>query len=303
MVSSSVRRSVVAGLAFAFVLALPIPASRAQQAGCDALFPGREWTGTAAAGPVVVYGADMRIEELDRFTAEIDQFVALIQPEIGHLDGVSVCLFGGTVPLDPTAYVPLGQRVHALALTGEQVVVVEALDARLVQRAAGFGLAYLALWNLGAGPYPEPLAYAVGQWYVSRVEDKVELHHEVMSRVAFFQGTLGTDWTADVQSPTYAWNPQFQESPIGDLIDYAVEARGIETIVDPASVDWPALEARWAVDIEQELLGRSSPTTGWIFGLAFFLGMITLAVAMALIARRNKRIRHGPKRTDLEVVG
>ena len=82
-----------------------------------------------------------------------------------------------------------------------------------------------------------------------------------------------------------------------------MRTEGLGAITDPKSVDWDEVEAAWVADIELELLGRSGPTTGWIFGFAFFLGMITLAVVMGLVARRNKRIRRGPRRVDTPVVG
>jgi hypothetical protein len=175
---------------------------------------------------------------------------------------------------------------------------VGGLQAIRFDESHAFGLAYATLWGLaqqqGLEGYPEPLATVIGQWYMSRAAGKLDLHHSQMRGGAFFrdpggEGVDSTDWTAAQQPPVYVWNPQFQESPIGDLVAFAVETQGPEVLLDTDGARWSEIEQKWQAALREEALQGAGSGNAWVIGLAVIVGFVGLAILLALLNRRSRR--------------
>jgi hypothetical protein len=202
------------------------------------------------------------------------------------------------VTVDPTGIVPSGQRVHSAAFGPESVVAVRAAELQRVQPAIAYGLAYAALWEAaeigGLAGYPQPLADAVGQWYMARATGSLERHHAVMLRANFLQDPSGTrppvDWTVGgPQTPVFSWNPEFAESPVGDMIEFAVAKNGSEVLLDPTAATWAAVETEYKAQLHDELFGDVGGSFGWPWGLAIVVIVLVLALVLSGYEWRRKR--------------
>lgn len=265
---------------------------------CAAHFPDQEWVAVGETELLTVATAGLPEGQALRFADEATATVRDLGDDLGPFSQLHLCLYGGDVRLDPGGILSPGQRVHSVAFSETGTVYVGVIEAAFFDEAHAFGLAYAALWQvageLGLAGYPEPLATTIGQWYLSRSAGKLDLHHSQMRSGAFFadpsgRGVAATDWTSDAQPPIYAWNPQFQESPVADLVDYGVGTAGTAALRDPTNATWQPIEQAWQSALRDEALQGSSSGSDWLIGLAIIVGMVGLAGLLAWLTRRSKR--------------
>jgi len=221
-----------------------------------------------------------------------------LSDDLGVTRRTALCLLGVDVEIDSSEFVPFGQQLHAAAFGSEAVVVVNALDLKRVQPAIAYGLAYTALWETAASldlpGYPQPLADAVSQWYMARATNSLEAHHATMLRANFLQDPSGTqppaDWTASgPQPPVFVWNPQFIESPVGDMVEFAVTADGSDVLLDPTAETWAVIETEYKANLSDELFGDIGGSFGWPWGLTLVAVILLLAAGLSGFEWRRKK--------------
>ncbi len=290
-------------------MAAGLVSAAAAFADCGAQFPEEEWVLVGETDLLTVSSAGLSDAAGLRFADEAGATARLLEADFGTLPPLELCVFGPDVRLDPEGLAPRGQQLHAVVFAEEGTIYVGGLQASLFDEAHSFGLAYATLWGLarrhGLDSYPEPLATVIGQWYMSRVAGKVDLHHSQMRSGAFFRDPSGggvetTDWTADRQPPIYVWNPQFQESPVGDLIGFAVETHGPEVLLDTDSARWSEIEQEWQAALREEALQGSGSGNAWLIGLAVVVGFVSLAILLAWLNRRSRRKIKEKMRTEAQ---
>ncbi|MCP3974096.1 MAG: hypothetical protein GY720_06340 [bacterium] len=289
--------------ALAVVLVYPATAASAQDvSACAEKFPEQDWEHVIDQDGIATYQAALTQEIGERFAETARKTAALIRNDIGQFPDMTLCVFGGATTLDAEGLLPPGQRLHAATFAGDAVVVVDSQQTRLVDDAIVFGMAHVGLWHLAAANgtvgYPEPLAGAIQQWYVSRVSEKLDQHHSVMRVANFFNDPDGnappTDWFVSAQVPIVAWNPEYQESPIGDFVDDAVARNGIGLLQTPDSADWTAAELTWRAALREELLQGADESNEWIGGALLAAGAVLGAFGLALWTRRQNRRKQEP---------
>lgn len=281
--------------------AFPGVATAAESSGCSARFPATEWIESAAVGPATLWIADIEDGVAARYADQVAGINAILESDHGALDPIDVCIFGSDVTLDATGLLPENQRLHAVVFPQDDTVVVGATLPQFLEEAVAFGLAYTALWQVGddlaADGYPEPLATTVGQWYMARVKDRLDQHRSAMRTGLFLSDPEGKaeggDWTGEVQSTAYVWNPQFMESPIGDMVEFAVATRGVEVLRDVSTETWADVESEYRFALRQELVGDGSGSS-WMWGAGIVIGALILAGSAAWFAHRDRRTRLRP---------
>jgi hypothetical protein len=280
------------------LLAAPFGPASAADPPCDAHFPGQEWETVGETEFLTVATAGVPEGQALRFADEAAATARTLHDDLGAIPQLHLCVYGSDVRLDPTSILPEGQRVHSVVFNEDATVYVGVLQAAFFDEAHAFGLAYAALWQvadeLDLDGYPEPLATTIGQWYLARAAGKTELHHSQMRSGAFFadpsgRGVDATDWTAEAQPQIYPWNAQFQESPVADLVDYAVATAGPGVLRNPTNARWQAIERSWQEALRDEALQGTSSGSDWVIGLAIVIGMVGLAGLLAWLTRRSKR--------------
>lgn len=280
-------------LVVSFVLALPSSPAVAA-AGCAGLFPEVTFGKSQEAGPVLVFGTEFDQPLFDRFVADIETAAIAVHNDLGGLAGVEVCLFPETVEMDPTGLVPEGQQLHAVAFHETKVVALGARQFSSVKRAAAFGLASMALWNIKDGPHAEPLSTTIAQWYSARVQGREATNHNSM----LFSNLVSRneEWPLAVgsQMATRAWNPQFQDSAASDLIAYAVATRGPEVMADTSALTWRQIGTEWTAALRTELR-PDGPGTTHLWGAAIFFGIILLAILTAFIRWKANHVKRRPE--------
>ncbi len=280
---------------FAVGIAVAAPA----HAGCGDRYPDVEWRSTGQTDLLVVSATPSVGDGLGlRLADEAGAMARVLEEDFGSVPPLSLCVFGTEDGLDATGLVPEGQLLHAAVFNEDGTVYVNTLDSRLFAETNAFGLAYAVLWDVaarqGAAGYPEPLATVIGQWYLARAAGKLELHHSQMRGGAFFrdpsgQGIEATDWAWAAQPPVYSWNPQFQESPLSDMVQWAVDQHGVEVLSDPDPQRWAEIEKAWQDALRAEALQGASGGNDWLIGLTIFFGFIGLAGLVAWLNKRSKR--------------
>ncbi len=267
------------------------------RAACDDHFADHEWERIGETELLTVSAIGLGEDQALRYSNEANAAMLLLEDDFGPLPALDLCIFGPDVRLDPTDLAPPGQLLHAAVFNESGTIYISALQPRFFIGNQAFALAYAAMWNVameeGQTGYPEPLATTVGQWYLARVTDKLELHHSQMRGGAFFRDPSGEGidalaWAADRQPAIYVWNPQFQESPLSDFIAYAVATHGPDVLRDLDGERWADIEASWAAALRDEALGGSSSGNAWMVGLAIVIGSVALAIAVAWLARRGR---------------
>ncbi|NNF64263.1 MAG: hypothetical protein HKN07_08370 [Acidimicrobiia bacterium] len=280
-------------LALALVLALPSDPAVAAE-GCAGLFPDVSFSMSKSAGPVMVYGTKFDQPLFDRFVADVEASSVAVHDDLGGLVGVEVCLFPGNVEMDPTGLVPEGQQLHAVAFHEANVIALGARQFASVKRAAAFGLASMALWNINDGPHAEPLSTTIAQWYSARVQGRELTNHNSM----LFSNLVSRneEWPLAVasQTATRAWNPQFQDSAASDLIAYAVATRGPEVMAETSDLTWREIGTEWSEALRTELR-PDGPGTTHLWGAAIFFGIILLAIVTAFIRWKAKHVKRRPE--------
>lgn len=292
------RRTALSLVLGVVLLTTPVGRASAADAWCDVHFPHEDWQPVGETEFLTVATAGLPEGQALRFADEASATARMLHDDLGPFPQLHLCVYGPDVRLAPTGILPEGQRVHSVVFNDDATVYIGVLEASFFDEAHAFGLAYAALWQvateLGLDGYPEPLATTIGQWYLSRVAGKTELHHSQMRSGAFFadpsgKGVAATDWTSEAQPAIYPWNPQFQESPVADLVDYAVRTAGPEVLRNPTNARWQAVETSWQEALRDEALQGRSSGNDWVIGLAIVVGMVGLAGLLAWLTRRSKR--------------
>ena len=104
-----------------------------------------------------------------------------------------------------------------------------------------------------------------------------------------FTVTTEADTTPDPTPDPFTFDPQFVGSPMGDLISFAVESRGIDILRDPVQQTWAEIEIEWRVAMKVELLSGREGSWGAEWGAAIIVFFVLLAILLALLKRRQKR--------------
>ncbi len=290
--------SALVALALAVALASDeTPARAAEGDGCTAEFPFLSWDAIGQTGGVELYGASIPGGQYGRFTEDVSEVLALFEGELAAPVGLDVCMVGPGESLAPAGLKNEFQPVQAAALGPEQILVVDTSALKNADAGIAFGMAHLALWrvaeDLGLAGYPEPLASAIAHWYTSQLRGREDLHHAQIRVSLFFsdpEGTAGSsDWIAGSQEPLLLWNPEFTDSPIGDLVGFGVATRGGEVMGRPDRALWNAIEQEWRQSLRDELLEGATGETLWRIGLAIVIGVVALAIVLAWQARIVKR--------------
>jgi hypothetical protein len=238
----------------------------------------------------------------DRFAADVQEIARQIQSEISGLDGTAVCLATPEVGLDAGDLVARGQRLHAVAFGAERMFAISAVEIRMVEDAIAFGLPHIALHQVGkelglAAGYPQPLASTIAHWYLARVNGNAERYHTELVVALFLDdpnpqertAADATRWVDGAAVDPFLFDPQFVVSPMGDFIEYAVNARGVDVLRDPTQETWGALENEWRIAMRDELLEGRRGSWGAEWGVAIVVGVLLLAVALAWQNHRRKK--------------
>jgi len=293
-----VRRTSVVAAVLAATSLLVTAQAGAADTWCQVHFPDVSWEMAGETELLTVATAGMAEAQGLRYAEEASATVRMLEADLGSFAQLHLCVAGRQVAIESAGILPPGQSLHAVAFTEDGTVFIGPHEALFFDEASAFGLAYAALSQVAAAAgdtgYPEPLATTIGQWYLSRVAGKEELHHSQMRSGAFFtdpegQGVAATDWTSETQPPVYPWNPQFQESPAADLIGFAVAREGTAVLRNPSNEQWRALEVAWQAALRNEALQGSGSGNEWMVGLAIALGLIGLAITVAMLDRRSRR--------------
>jgi len=303
------RRTLLTALVAAVITVLVAPVAVWAQAEsrCDERFPDQEWVGVVDEGGVAVHSAALDSGIAARFADDALEVAALLRSDLGSIPDMTVCVYGADTTLDGSelqdmGLLPEGQRLHAVMFADEALLFVDAQQTRLVGDAISLGLANIALWHVAATAgetgYPEPLASAIGQWYASRLNGKSGTHRATMRVAAFYNDPRGdaeaSDWLVARQQPISVWNPEYQESPIGDLVADAVAARGTGILRDPDPEEWAAADLAWRAALRRELLQGAEESRDWIGGALIAGGSIVAAILLALWGRHRSRRRQVP---------
>lgn len=271
------------------VLAAP-PAADAASGGCAEIFPGVDFELTRQAGPVTVMTADLSEGLADRFTADLEAAATLMQAEMGGLDGVEVCLFRDMLPLDAEALGwPVGQILRAASFAEQRAVALSTIQFRLVRPAGIIGLAHQAQWQVSDGSYPAVFGGAVAQWYRSRDAGRLESDHGVMLYARIIRAiSEPIPWLTGELDAVQLWNPQFEDSPVGDFVEFVVDADGVGSLRSPDLGRITALDAEWQQRLLVEARGSERPSSGWIIGAAIIGGAVVAMFALAISGWRKK---------------
>ncbi|MFQ5555029.1 MAG: hypothetical protein ACE5GC_06635, partial [Acidimicrobiia bacterium] len=194
--------------------------------GCTSHFPSVTWGFEGSSGTTDVHTAGLDEGIAQRALLSVERSIGLMDGQLTPPVASTVCVFGAGIDLDPVGVGPPDERVHAVVFAEEAVIAVDAQLLTLLEPSVTYGLAYAWLWHtaadLGLEGYPEPLATAVAQWYRARVTRRLDNHHAIMRTGLFFADPEGDDpsrdWAAGAQPSVFRWNPQFNDSPIGDVV-------------------------------------------------------------------------------------
>lgn len=269
---------------------------------CSARFPDVTWIEYPVTAPVTVATSGLNEATSERFAEDAARNANRIAADFGGLDGVAVCITAPEVRLDLGGLVAQGQRLHVGAFGAEKMLVVSAVEISQMDDGIAFGLADIAAWNVATelgldDGYPQPLASAIGHWFLARDNGRTERYHSEMVVNMFLDNPNPdelmaedeTVWTASAQDDPFLFDPQFVASPIGDLIDHAVATHGAEVLLQPQQDVWGPLEREWRISLKDELLADRSGQLDAVWGVAIAVFFILLTVALALQRRRQKR--------------
>ena len=263
-------------------------------AGCEDHFPEVPWRVATQTDLITVKSVDVPEGQALRFADLAAATARSIEADLGDVGRLEMCVYAPSADLPTEGLVSFGQQLHSVVFD-DGTLVTGTLQARIFDETHAFGLAYAALHNvatrLGLSAYPEPLASAIGHWYASQAADKVELHHSQMRTAAFFRDPDGngiepSDWLATTQPPAFTWNPQFHESPIGDMVDFAVANHGSAVLEDLSTERWETIETTWQAALRDEAVAGRSSGSAWLVGLGIVVGAVAVAALLAFLNRR-----------------
>jgi hypothetical protein len=274
-------------------VALVAPASAQSGGRCSQRFAESVFDTEAAAGPVQVYGSGISQALLDRYADDWSELVALVQEEMGGLDGgVAVCVFDDRLPIDAAALGwPRNLQLRAIAFGQEQLVVVSSWLIGETPDAGRNGLLHVAEYQVSAGTYPEPFGDEVKGWYRNRVDRTVETVHN-----AFVRQNSGLSepwqpfpWTVGQMVDPLLWNPEVGYGGGGDFANYAAATGGNVVLSNPRGSDLAALDEGWRQSLFDESGAIPGGSRGWMVGLSVSLGVLLLGLYLAWSNRRQKK--------------
>ncbi|HHC07977.1 MAG TPA: hypothetical protein ENK55_04595 [Actinobacteria bacterium] len=310
--------SILVGIAL--VGATP-PVGSVEPPACPERYPEARWERLPTSG-VEVWASGVPEGLAGRFDREIEEAGATIAAEIGPFAAV-VCIVDPTGGFDASRYETPGRRFHAVRDLPAGVVTISDERVGQVGPAVAFALSQIALWQRSEGEgWPEPLAGAIGAWYRSRAEDRVELDHAVAMMANFFETEASIDWARSRQDPVVAWDPEAVARPRletcsirgctpatigawvpGDVVDFAVATEGAEVLTDPDPARWGRIEGAWRRALRDELRGSTTDSTGWRGGVLVVAGSLVAALAVAVAGYAAKRRRRRRRPTPPPIPG
>lgn len=263
--------------------------ARAATAGCGDLYPEAEWT-VISDGDIAIEGSAIPGGVADRFRSEAALSEGWITQEIGPVS-MRVCLVGEDSTFDRERYRVGSQLFHVVTELDPPLFVMDTRGAvGLVAPALAFGMSQQALFqNNGGEPFPQPIADVISHWYRARVLESLPYDHRAQLGANWFESESLVDWTGGQQELVRSWDPERNVSSIGDFIDFAVANHGTEVLLETDGAVWSEIEGQWRTALRTELTGRTTPTTGWIAGAAFVIGVIVLSAVIAGVGIRHKR--------------
>lgn len=287
------------------------PAAAQAEGACAERFPEVDWVRLDTS--VDVYAAGVTAGHAGRYAAEIEDTVTRINEHFGSFEA-TVCLFDPGVGLDQSRFVSGSERLHALVLGDERLLVLSTESVGRTGSAAAFGLAHLALWQYSGGTgYPEPQASTIAKYFRSEVRDRAIYDHAEAKAANFYGPEVVTPWGAGAQQNPLKWDPGAGRTTVfsggydpvataaspasthmADLVRFGLDEEGDGFITNSDSALWADLEARWRNALTIELMGTDQPTRTWMGGLAIAIGIVVvavIAVALGLISKRRGRGR------------
>ncbi len=277
---------------------IPAPAS-ADGGNCAARFPDVDWTITETTGPVALATAGMNEATSLRFASDVDRVAAMVQAEVGGLDGAVACLTTPEIAPAFNELVAPGQRLHVAIFAEDKMFVLSAVETRMIDDAIAFGIPHIGLWHLADElgldeGYPEPLGSTIAHWYLARDTDRLARYRTELIVPLYLddpnpeERTLddASMWVGDMKPDPFLFDPQFIGSQMGVFIDYAVAQEGPEVLRAVEQDVWGGLENRWRVSIRDEF-PRGNFGVWWGVGIVVFF--TSLAIFLALDRRRRKK--------------
>jgi hypothetical protein len=302
------RRVLAVGLVIAACALLAGEARAEPEGRCATRFPEVTWTEYPVVASVTVATSGLNQATSERFAADAARNANRIAADFGGLDDVTVCITDQEARLDLGGLVARGQRLHVGAFGAENMLVISAVEIGRVSDGIAFGLADVAAWNVAAdlgleAGYPQPLAGAIGHWFLARDNDRLDRYHAEMVVNMFLDNPNPdqitqdeeTNWTSGSQDDPFLFDPQFVASPIGDFIQYAVAARGSEVLHQPEQAVWGPLERDWRISLKEELLANRQGQLDAFWGIAIVAFFVLLTVGLA-VQRRRQKLRSRLKR-------
>lgn len=312
-----VRSTLVAAL---LVLVAGAPAAAQSEGACAEQFPEVEWVKLDTN--VDVYAAGVPDGHAGRYAKEINGSVAQINEHFGSFDA-TVCLFDPNSGFDQSRFVSGSNRLHAILLPDDAMLVLSTENVGLTGSATAFGLAHLAMWQYSGGVgFPEPQATTIAQYFRSEVRDRAIYDHAEAKSANFFGPEVVTPWSAAIQQNPIEWDPSRRRTAgfgggydpvatasaassthMADLVRFGF-AEGVDGFVtNPDPAVWTDLEAGWRRSLTIELMGTEEPTRTWMGGLAIAIGIVIVALIAIALGVISKRRGGGRPETEEPIPG
>lgn len=293
------------------LLGVVAPAAAQTNGDCAERFPEVEWVKLDTT--VDVYATGVPAGHAERYAGEINGSVAQINEHFGSFDA-TVCLFDPNSGFDQSRFVSGSDRLHAILLPDDGMLVLSTENVGLTGSAVAFGLAHLAMWQYsdGAG-FPEPQATTIAQYFRSEVRNRAIYDHAEAKSANFFGPGVVTPWSATTQQSPLKWDPSrgratgfgggydpvatasaASSTHMADLVRFGFAEEVDGFITNPDAAMWADLEAGWRRSLTIELMGTEEPTRTWMGGLAIAIGTVIvalIAIALGLISKRRGRGR------------
>ncbi len=266
---------------------------------CSEEFPGLEWTAYATDAPMTMATAGLNEATSERFAADVARVSKKVDADIGGLTDSVVCLATPELAEEFSSFVAPGQRLHAGVFGEKRLLVIVAVETRMIDDAIAFGIPHVALWQVGTelgleGGYPEPLGSTIAHWYLARDTDRLDRFRNELVVTLFLDDPNPEErtaadalpWVGETKLDPYYFDPQFIGSQMGVFIDFAVAEEGAAVLRDPRQETWAELENRWRVSIRDEF-PRGDFGVWW--GVGIVVSFISLAILLALLKRYEKR--------------